>query len=229
MGRPIKKKFFGNTNPSYYGSAPLGSGVGGEGVATVSVGTQTNAPVSTLTVTVSFSAPSIAGGVTATGIPVKTGNTVTSVTITDAGSGYTSAPTVTFTGTTMTQVGTATATLTSSRQDAITIISYISTASQSRTNGDIIKQESSRRYLVQNQDGRGICKLTTGTLTGGFMHIIATEWNSSTYYVTKLTANKATLYQRTSTGTGYTYATGAVAKWTIGNATGTVVSLNHTI
>jgi hypothetical protein len=129
----------------------------------------------------------------------------------------------------MTQVGTATATLTSSRQDAITIISYISTASQSRTNGDIIKQESSRRYLVQNQDGRGICKLTTGTLTAGFMHIIATEWNSSTYYVTKLTANKATLYQRTSTGTGYTYATGAVAKWTIGNATGTVVSLSHTI
>jgi hypothetical protein len=93
MGRPIKKKFFGNINQSYYGSHPLGSGVGGEGVASVTLST-TSFAVSTLTITMSFTAPQIAGGVTATGTPVKTGNTVTSVLITEAGSGYTSVPSV---------------------------------------------------------------------------------------------------------------------------------------
>jgi hypothetical protein len=90
----------------------VANGIGGEGVASVNVSTGTTAPISTLTVTVSFTAPDIAGGVTATGTPVKTGNTVTSVTITNAGSGYTSAPTVTFTGTNMTVQGVGTAVLT---------------------------------------------------------------------------------------------------------------------
>jgi hypothetical protein len=122
--------------------------------------------------------------------------------------------------------------LTSNRQDAITIVSYLSTASQSRSGGDIMKQESSRRYLVQNSDGKGICHLTTGTLTKGTMHIIGTDFGGATYYVTKLTAHKATVANRTSTSTAY-LSTGKVAKWTLGAATGTgastVISLAHTI
>lgn len=47
--------------------------------------------------TVTFSAPP-AGGTTATGTAVITGNTVSSVTITNPGSGYTSAPTISFSG-----------------------------------------------------------------------------------------------------------------------------------
>ena len=48
-------------------------------------------------VTVTFSAPGEAGGVTATGEAVLLGNTIASVILTEAGTGYTSAPTVTIT------------------------------------------------------------------------------------------------------------------------------------
>lgn len=233
MGRPIKSKFFGNRIYPYSNESIGGkTGVGGEGVASVTLST-TSFAVSTLTVTVAFTAPVLTGGITATGTPVKTGNTVTSVLITNAGSGYLTAPTVTFTGTNMTSyVNAGTAVLTSTRQDAITIISYLSTASQSRSNGDILKQESSRRYLVQNADGKGICNLSTGTLTKGKMNIIGADYGGATYWITKLTAHKATVYPRSNTSTAYLSA-GRVAKWTLGAATGTgvntVISLNHTI
>ena len=119
----------------------------------------------------------------------------------------------------------------STTNDAITIISYLTTASQSRTNGDILKQESSRRYLVQNVDGQGICHLTTGTLTTGTMHIIGTDFGGATYWVTKLTARRAVVANRTSTSTAYV-VTGRSVKWTLGAATGTgvntMISLNHT-
>jgi hypothetical protein len=123
--------------------------------------------------------------------------------------------------------------LTSNRQDAISIISYLSTATQARSGGDIMKQESSRRYLVQNSDGQGICKLiSTSTLIRGTMHIIGTDFGGATYYVTKLTAKKATIANRTNTSTAY-LSTGRVAKWTLGAATGTgvntMISLNHTV
>lgn len=219
MGRPIKKTFFGNINQSYYGSHPLGSGVGGEGVASVTLST-TSFAVSTLTITMSFTAPQIAGGVTATGTPVKTGNTVTSVLITEPGSGYTVAPTVAFTGTNMTTQGAGTAVLTGDRANALYVISYLPDAGQSRTDGDIIKQESSRRYLVQNTDGQGVCKLVAATPVAGEMNIIATDAGGATYYVTKLTGRKATLTNKTDTGTAY-YVTGEVAPWTIGAASGT--------
>ena len=46
--------------------------------------------------TVTFSAPQMAGGTTATGVAVITGGVVTGVTITNPGSGYTTAPIATF-------------------------------------------------------------------------------------------------------------------------------------
>jgi hypothetical protein len=235
MGRPIKSKFFGNRLFPYDNEQTGGaSGVGGEGVLTVTVGTSTNAPVSTLTVTMSFSAPDVAGGITATGTPVKTGNTVTSVVITNTGSGYLTVPNITFTGTNMTTTGTAVAVLSSDRQNAISIISFISTGSSAVTNGDIIKQEGSRRYLVQNSQGRGICVLSTGTLSAGQMHIIASDFGGATYYVTKLTARKARVAPRTSTSTAYYSGAVRVAPWTIGAASGTttgtaIIALNATI
>jgi hypothetical protein len=119
-------------------------------------------------------------------------------------------------------------TVTSTILDAIQIVSYLPTASQSRTGGDIIKQESSRRYLVQNSDGVGICRLATGVLTAGQMHIIATDWTGASYYVTKLTAHKATVVNRYNTSTAI-YTTGQVAPWTIGDTTGTYITLSNTI
>lgn len=119
-------------------------------------------------------------------------------------------------------------TMASNQDNAITIISYLPTASQLRTGGDIIKQESSRRYLVRNSDGYGQCTLTTGTLTAGYMHIIAADFYGGTYYVTKLTAHKAVLEVRSNTSSCI-YSSGDVAPWNITAATGTYVTLNHTI
>ena len=296
MGRPIKKKFFGNLNNPNHGSVVLGSGVGGEGVGAVITVTATGTNYSQGAVAV-FSAPNITGGTTATGTltistPTAQGR-ITAVTVTDPGAGYTSTATVSITtasavtvagtgtsaestiyattsgiyigmGVTGTGVGTAAkvtaigagtvtvnvvnastvsgslvfsdygsgfkviTTVTSTILDAIQIVSYLPTASQSRTGGDIIKQESSRRYLVQNSDGVGICRLATGVLTAGQMHIIATDWTGASYYVTKLTAHKATVVNRYNTSTAI-YTTGQVAPWTIGDTTGTYITLSNTI
>jgi hypothetical protein len=296
MGRPIKKKFFGNLNNPDHGSVVLGSGVGGEGVGAVITVTATGTNYSQGAIAV-FSAPNITGGTTAIGTltigtPAAQGR-ITAVTVTNPGAGYTSTATVSITtasaitvagtgtsaestiyattsgiyigmGVTGTGVGTAAkvtaigagtvtvnvvnastvsgslvfsdygsgfkviTTVTSTVLDAIQIVSYLPTASQSRTGGDIIKQESSRRYLVQNSDGVGICRLATGVLTAGQMHIIATDWTGASYYVTKLTAHKATVVNRYNTSTAI-YTTGQVAPWTIGTTTGTYITLSHTI
>ena len=214
MGRPIKKKFFGNLNTG---------GVGGEGVNFVTIGTN---PVSTLTVTVVFGTPNITGGVQAAGSAVKTGNTVTSVLVTTAGSGYTSAPTVTFTGTNMSVIGSATATLFTTALNAIAATAYIPTGS-SAVASDIVKQEASRRYLVRNAQGTGQCRLAAvanGALVAGQMNIIATDVLGSTYYVTKLTARRATLSTATDNG-GFEYASGSVAGWSLNAATTGTVSI----
>lgn len=58
MGRPINKKFFANANE--------GEGVGGEGVASVTIAGEFSG-FTALTTTVTFSAPQIPGGQTATG------------------------------------------------------------------------------------------------------------------------------------------------------------------
>jgi hypothetical protein len=100
MGRPIKKKFFGNLNNEQYGNVGTGSGIGGESVASVSI-SNTGTLYSQGT-TITFSAPQLPTGVTATGHPVFTtdGNSgfgITSIVIDNAGRGYTSAPTLTVT------------------------------------------------------------------------------------------------------------------------------------
>jgi len=109
-------------------------------------------------------------------------------------------------------------------QDAIAITSYLTTGSSAVTGGDIIKQESSRRYLVRNSQGIGQVRIGAGTgtnhiLSPGQAHIIATDGGGATYYVTKLTAHKATLINRTSTSTAL--ITDLVAGWTLDVATGT--------
>ena len=102
MGRPINKKYFGNTNT---GSANTRAddGIGGEGVSTVAIsnsGTLYSAGSVPL-----FTAPQIVGGVrpTATFSRNSVGNLA--ITITDQGSGYTTVPTLSVT--TATAVSTA--------------------------------------------------------------------------------------------------------------------------
>lgn len=233
MGRPIPKKYFANTNV-----ALDGEGVGGESVATVVMST-TSFAVSTLTVSVSFTAPQITGGETATGTAVKTGNTVTSVTITNAGSGYTSAPTVSFTGTNMDSwENAATATLTTAaRTNGLAFYAYIpasgsagyisGTGGSSRVLSDVVRQSGNNKYVVQNAQGVGVVRLVadgTAANAAGEADLTATDWNGSTYRVTKLHAHKAKLKQVTSS-TAFLVEDGAWAQWTIGAATGTTVTL----
>jgi len=245
MGRPIKKKYFGNSVTPYQNHATGGkTGVGGEGITSlVVINSGANSGYSTTTsVTWVASAPQITGGIAATGTAVVTytGGTgrIQTLAVSNPGSGYltTGSLALTFTPASAGTAVTFVATTSTNQPDAIAMISFIPGASQSRTNGDIIKQEGSRRYLVQNADGKGVCRLTTGTfstpLVAGQMHIIATDAGGATYYVTKLTAHKAVVYNRTSTSTAYV-TSGKAVKWTLGAPTGTgastVVSLAHTV
>jgi hypothetical protein len=236
MGRPIKAKYFGNRNLPSYGSEQLGSGVGGEGFASIIVTNPTANTLYTTATTVTWlaSAPQIAGGAKASGTATVTAQgKVTALNVVAPGSGYSStgSVTVTLSPATTGTAATYAITLTSNRQDAISIISYLTTGSSAISGGDIIKQEASRRYLVQNAQGKGICKLSTGTLSAGQMHIIGSDFGGATYWITKLTAHKARVYPRTNTSTAYLSA-GSVARWTLSAATGTgastIISLNHT-
>ena len=223
MGRPIKSKFFGN-RASPYDNAQTGgvTGVGGEGVNTVVVSNSGTLYTTSTTLTATFSAPQIKGGVRATGTATTdAAGLVSAFTLTLAGTGYTSAPTITLPATTGT---TATFTVTlfaaSVTQNALAFTSYLTTGSNAVTGGDILKQQASRRYFVQNSEGVGQVRLVASdTLAAGQMNLIATDGSGATFFVTKLTARKATLVNRTSTSTAV--VTGATAGWTLGAATGT--------
>ena len=102
MGRPIKKRFFGNTN---VGSANTTSdnGIGGEGVATVAI-TNSGTLYSAGSVPL-FTAPQLVGGVRPTSTFSRNSGGSLAITITDQGSGYTTVPTLSVT--TATAVSTA--------------------------------------------------------------------------------------------------------------------------
>ena len=100
MGRPIKAKFFGNLNNEQFNNVGINSGIGGEGVASVSV-SNTGTRYSTGAI-VTITAPQEPTGRTATGHATFTTNGagtygITGIVIDDAGTGYTSAPTVSIT------------------------------------------------------------------------------------------------------------------------------------
>ena len=208
MGRPLNKKLFANTNFA-------NQGIGGEGVASVTVVAGNSAAYDAAD-TVAFSAPQIVGGVTATGTLVLTEGAVTGVAVTNAGSGYTSAPTLTITTETGTETTlTLTAVLTTTRQNGI-VCQAITAGSTNRTSGnDIVKQVASRRFKVRTQDGTADCTLKASTPTAaGEMAIVATDSDSGTYFVTKITARRVTITR----GTGTQFATGAQVPWTFDTA-----------
>ena len=219
MGRPIKKKFFGNTNTKI-----TGQGVGGEAVETITKNNTGTSYTTSTTVSLTFTAPQIPGGAAATGnVTTNELGNVSTVTLTDGGSGYTSAPTATVTGGTTGTTATFVVALTSSLQNAIAGQAYI--AGGSAKAFDILKQEASKRYLVKTADGTAQCKLvTTSTLAASEMNIVATDANGSTYYVRKLTARRAVLVQDTVSGS-FAFADGSAAGWTLSAASAGIVTL----
>lgn len=238
MGRPIKKKFFGNLITPYQNQATGGrTGVGAEGITTLVVtNTATNSGYSTTTsVTWVASAPQIAGGVAASGTAEVTyvGGTgrVQSLTVVDSGTGYTTTGSLalTFTPSSAGTAATFVATTSTTRQNAIAFVSYLTTGSSAVNSGDILKQEASKRYLVQNSQGQGQCKLVAAaTLAAGEMNIIATDANGSTYFVKKLTARKAVVVQSTLS-TAFLVGDGVSTGWTLDAPSGTIVSIRDTV
>jgi hypothetical protein len=224
MGRPLNKKYFANTNYELFGTA----NVGGESVVSVAVGGTMADYVDGDTIT--FSAPQITGGVTATGTITVVAGEITAVTITNGGSGYTSNPTITVT----TDAGTGatfTVTRTTTKVNGIKCEAQVGAGSEVLT-GDVIKQSSSKRYKVQTSDGTAVCKLVvTNALGANEMSIMATDSDGGTYLVSKLTARKAVLVPLADThgGTstaGSQFASGTTAKWTFGSAvSGTTVTI----
>ncbi len=131
-------------------------------------------------------------------IQLKIVNTV----INEKGSGYLG--TETFTVTTANgATGTApagTIVLTTTQENAIVIYANTSGSGSTGKIGDIVKQTNATSYKVTTADGTAVCRLSTdATPASGFAYIVATDSNSATYFVTKLTAHRATLVNKTGT------------------------------
>ena len=175
----------------------------------------------------------ISGGAKATSVSPAGGTSATltitygvkSVTIDNPGSHYISAADAAATFSTGAAAGTAV--LGNVNDNGLAAYAYIIDGNEGVL-VDIMKQESSRRYLVKEQDSvQGQCRLVAGKEAGylnpGEMILIATDTQGCTYWVTKLTARRAYLTQRTSAGTGYQFADGHSAGWNItGAVTGRV-------
>lgn len=96
MGRPIKEKFFGNTNSPYSNTAQGGgTGLGGEGVNAITI--VNSGTLYSQGSTVAISAPQLPGGVAATiSYSINAGGSIAVTKLTE-GTGYTSTATVTVT------------------------------------------------------------------------------------------------------------------------------------
>jgi hypothetical protein len=139
---------------------------------------------------------------------------VDTIQVTEKGSGYKGTETVTFTaadaGLSETRAtGTMVLTTDSGAVGSATnqenaIVIYANIAGAGAVVGDIIRQVSTRRYKVRTAAGVGIVELESGdnTPNAGKAMIIATDSDSNTYYVTKLTAHRATLVRKTFVSLG---------------------------
>jgi len=187
MGRPLNKKYFGSAS---------NGGIGGESVATVAIlVTGTNYAS---TATAAFSAPQLPGGITATANITITTGTITAVALTNGGRGYTSTPTLTVNLATTGTTATFTVVLAGAVDNVIAVTAFVPGGSSAKA-ADAVKQASSTRYRVTTADGTGVCSLAANSPTEGEMNILALDSDGGEYYVTKLTARRCTIVQKTGT------------------------------
>jgi hypothetical protein len=226
MGRPLNKKFFGNTNTD-------GSGVGGQGVAAVNaianglLGMAVGGPFAILAADIT--APQLPGGQKPVLVFNATSSTAGTVAVVEAGSGYTSAPTVVVRGSLAGGSQTVSlsgafdnVTLTSNRKKAASMSAFFGSSAGTV---DIIRQVSSRRYQVRNGTTTGVVQLKASAASAaGQATIVATDEIGATYFVTKLASKKATLTQKTAVamspgGSTWVFITGASVPWSFDSAT----------
>ena len=226
----INQKYFGNRNIGS-SSTTADDGIGGEGVASITLGGVNNSSGYALNDPIDISAPTLPGGVQATARVSQLGasNKILAIEVTEKGSGYTAVPTVTENVGGIQGTLTFTAVLTtdsgapgSSTNQENAIFAYARTTSGGTSKAaDIVKQRSTKRFKVTTTDGTAICKLVAPTAPAtsitpafGEMTIGATDSAGGTYYVTKIGARRCTLTR----GTGTQFATDSSVPWTFGSA-----------
>jgi hypothetical protein len=171
-----------------------------------------------------------------TGAQLNVGFAADHIAMTEKGSGYIGSEALTFTSTSgggeVTATGTIVLTTDSgdrpgygdnnantNQENAILI--YANPVGEGAALGDIIKQSNARSYKVRTTDGIGICKLVdSDSPAEGEAYIVATA-TGGTYYVTKLTAHRATLVAKT----GDEALDGKSVQWTFGSPTDTIVQI----
>ena len=219
MARSLNKKYFGNRNVGTTGTGD--DGIGGQGVASITLGGTNNSSGYALNDPLVISAPTLPGGVQATAIVSQLGasNKILAIEVTEKGSGYTAAPTVTENVGGLQGTLTFTAVLTtdtgnvgSSTNQENSIYTYAKTTSGGTSKlADIIGQKGARRFKVKTADGTAICTLKGSAVSAeGDMTIIAQDSTGGTYYVTKIGARRCTVTQ----GNGTAFATGTSVPWT---------------
>ena len=110
------------------------------------------------------------------------------------------------------------------QENAIIIRANTSGGGTTALIGDIIRQVSTRRYKVKTADGIKTCKLGTDDTPAPFgAYIVATAASGGTYYVTKLTAHRATLAAKT----GDDALDGKAVQWTFDAPSGSIVQLEN--
>jgi hypothetical protein len=191
MGRPLNKKYFGNRNIGST-STTADDGIGGEGIASVvlnALGSYTTRP------TVTFPAPTLPKGVTATGTITSE---VLSATI-SGGTGYGNAQT--FDLTVNTAGGTAVLNVTSTAGGAITTVNSITSRGSFTTLGPVTS--------VSGGTGTG----ATPVLTFRAKAVVITEKGSG--YTSAPSAGSLTFTQSvTATSVALTTDSGAVGSAT---------------
>jgi len=182
--------------------------------------------------TVAASNPVSFTGGTGTGAAATIDFGVSGIEITEKGSGYSSVSdaAITFGGvadggavaTSVLTVSSGAVGSATNQENAIIIRAKTTTGGTVQI-GDVIKQTNTRSYKVKTADGIAVCKLVdTNSPAFGEAYIVATA-SGGTYYVTKLTARKATLV----TKTGDAVLNGKAVKWTFGSPSATVVQLEN--
>jgi hypothetical protein len=240
MGRPLHNRFFGNRNQ---GSASTVSddGIGGEGIASIAVSGTFSGKTTGTAYAVTISAPQLPTGVQAAATITFLTASSGVVTVTVPGSGYTSAPIPTILAATGGGTGAPTlaATLTTTNVSSFNpsrnpvgtnhnaMLIYANVAGGGAVIGDIVKQVGSRRYLVRTAAGLArVSLVASDTPAAGQAYILATDSDNNTYWVTKLTARRVTLTQRTLVGSAYQFTKSAAWKQTAAVA-GTTVKIDN--
>lgn len=116
----------------------------------------------------------------------------------------------------------------STNQENAIIIYAKTTSGGSAQAGDIIKQQSTRRYKIITDDGTAYCKLVASTsLSVNEAYLKATDSDGGTYFVTKLTAHRATLTPDGSGSSGTMFAEGESTGWLFDAAAGDIVQIEN--